>query len=200
MPKRIWTNPIIPPSFPFSTHPSILLFPLPHLRSHPFFFSSFSSAFFVSFLPSPSSPHIKSLSEQPHWCFFFSQTKIISVFIVRLLKEEACVCVDNLWFIECVFAFVLHAWLCVFSRIVAIFPIFSLQPCSSQLFLFQSLISTHADTHTKTTYLPIEWQALMAFKPTEWKTMDITHRYNNSCSKIPQPLSFLQHCCCTINH
>lgn len=156
MPKRIWINPIIPPSFPFSTHPSILLFPLPHLRSHPFFFSSFSSAFFVSFLPSPSSPHIKSLSEQPHWCFFFSQTKIISVFIVRLLKEEACVCVDNLWFIECVFAFVLHAWLCVFSRIVAIFPHF-LSPALLISALPFSVPHQHTRRHAHKNHLPSYW-------------------------------------------
>lgn len=152
MPKRIWINPIIPPSFPFPAHPSILLFPLPPSRSHPFFFSSFSSAFFVSFLPSPSSPHIKSLGEQPHWCFFSSQTKIISVFIVKLLKEEACVCArrQSAVYRVCVCVCASRVTVCVFSRIVAIFPIFSLQPCSSQLFLFQSLFSTHTHTQTRT--------------------------------------------------
>lgn len=159
MPKRIWINPIIPPSFPFSAHPSILLFPLPPFRSHPFFFSSFSSAFFVSFLPSPSSPHIKSLGEQPHWCFFFLADKNhLCLYCQAAERGGVCARAETICGLSSVcLRLCFTRDLCVFSRIVAIFPIFSLQPCSSQLFLFQSLFSTHTRRHTHKNHLPSYW-------------------------------------------
>lgn len=156
MPKRIWINPIIPPSFPFSTHPSILLFPLPHFRSHPFFFSSFSSAFFVSFLPSPSSPHIKSLSEQPHWCFFSRRQKSsLSLLSGCWKRRRVCVRRQSVVYRVCVCVCASRVTVCVFTN-SSHFSHF-LSPALLISALPFSVPHQHTHRHAHKNHLPSYW-------------------------------------------
>ena len=160
---------------PFLFH---ILSPFPYRLYHfpPFFLPCPPLPFTPLVVLMSSSSPIKSPSEQPHWQFFFPRQKSSLSLLSGCWKRRHCVC-GGVWmcrqsvvFAECVFVFAYFVCVCffLFLRMVAIFffPIICLQPLSSLCSLFftpSPRTHKHTRTLTDTTYLPTEWQALMAW-------------------------------------